>query len=64
MSELVHQLVVAFCLMLVLEGIIPFLYPERWRSLVETISQIDNRALRLIGLGSMLTGVGLLYLVN
>ena len=55
----------AFGLMLVLEGIIPFLYPARWRSLVEeSLAGIDDKTLRLIGLGSMLTGTGLLYLIN
>jgi uncharacterized protein YjeT (DUF2065 family) len=54
----------AFCLMLVLEGIIPFLYPARWRRLVESLADIDDKTLRLVGLGSMLAGTGLLYLIN
>jgi uncharacterized protein YjeT (DUF2065 family) len=59
-----QQLATAFCLMLVLEGIIPFLYPARWRRLVESLGSIDDKTLRLIGLGSMLAGTGLLYLIN
>lgn len=54
----------ALCLMLVLEGIIPFLYPTRWRQLVVSLAQISNRQLRLMGLASMLAGVGCLYLLN
>lgn len=54
----------ALCLLLVLEGIIPFLYPARWRQLVVSLAQISNRHLRLIGLASMLAGVGCLYLLN
>ena len=50
--------------MLVLEGVIPFLYPARWRRLVESLGSIDDKTLRLIGLGSMLAGTGLLYLIN
>ncbi len=52
----------AVCLMLVLEGILPFLYPNRWRHLVAKLAIIDDRQLRMMGLVSMLTGAGLLYL--
>lgn len=50
----------AFCLMLVIEGIIPFLYPSRWRQLVASLALVDDRRLRLIGLASMVLGAGLL----
>ncbi|MBU2706195.1 DUF2065 domain-containing protein [Zooshikella marina] len=59
-----RELLVAFCLMLVIEGIIPFLYPHRWRELVAMLAQIDDKTLRIIGLVSMLTGTALLYLIN
>lgn len=62
--ELWRQLIIAFSLMLVLEGIVPFLYPQRWRQLVAKLSEIDNRQLRISGLLSMLSGVVLLYLIN
>ena len=55
---------IAISLMLVLEGIIPFLYPGRWRALVASLAGIDNATLRLMGLGSMVAGLGLLYLIN
>ena len=51
-----HELAVAFCLMLVIEGIIPFVAPQRWRHLLRTIEQIDDGTLRAIGLASMLVG--------
>lgn len=50
--------------MLVLEGVIPFLYPARWRRLVTQLADIDDKTLRLVGLGSMLAGTFLLYLIN
>ncbi len=59
-----HTLGVAFCLMLVLEGIIPFLYPQRWRRLVTQLATVDDRALRLTGLISMVVGTAILYLIN
>ncbi|MCH8174337.1 MAG: DUF2065 domain-containing protein [Proteobacteria bacterium] len=59
-----HELAVAFCLMLVIEGIIPFVNPGRWRQLLKMLDQIDDRTMRMIGLGSMLTGTALLYFIN
>lgn len=62
MSDFWHELWIAFCLLLVIEGIIPFLYPQRWRSLVSQLAQISDSSLRLIGLMSMLAGTALLLL--
>ena len=59
-----HEIGIAFSLMLVIEGIIPFLYPGRWRKLVATLAEISDSSLRLIGLGSMITGIALLYFIN
>lgn len=59
-----QQLLIAFSLMLVLEGIVPFLYPQRWRQLVQRLAEIDDRQLRIAGLASMLAGIVLLYLTN
>jgi len=59
-----NELLVALCLLLVLEGILPFVAPERWRGLLQQIVRLDRRAIRLLGLGSMLTGAGLLHLIN
>jgi uncharacterized protein len=59
-----ESLLTALALMLVLEGIIPFLYPNKWRRLVEVLATIRDGQLRTIGLISMLLGVALLYLVK
>ena len=59
-----REFAIAVCLMLVLEGIIPFLYPARWRRLVASLAEIDDHKLRLAGLVSMVTGTVLLYLIN
>ncbi|MBE9398664.1 DUF2065 domain-containing protein [Pontibacterium sp. N1Y112] len=63
-SDFLHQLAIGFCLMLVLEGVIPFLYPQRWRNLVQQLALVDNRTLRFMGLASMLLGTLILYLIN
>jgi uncharacterized protein YjeT (DUF2065 family) len=59
-----HDLLVALALLLVIEGIWPFLNPNSMRSILLMIAQHDNRAMRLSGLVSMVSGVILLYLVN
>jgi uncharacterized protein YjeT (DUF2065 family) len=64
MNELTQHLLLAFCLMLIMEGILPFLYPQRWRNLVVQLAQISNRNMRLLGLVSMLLGLSLLLLVR
>jgi uncharacterized protein YjeT (DUF2065 family) len=59
-----NDLWAALALMLVLEGILPFLSPDSVRRLLAAMAAVDNRSLRLSGLLSMLAGVGLLYLVR
>ena len=59
-----HELGLALCLVLVIEGIIPFLYPRRWKEMVAMLAQVDDRVMRAVGLLSMLLGTGLLYLIN
>lgn len=50
----------AFALMLVFEGLMPFLSPRRWRSLFEQVMRLTDGQLRFIGLASMLLGLVLL----
>lgn len=59
-----QHLAIGFSLMLVIEGVIPFLYPRRWRAMVEALSRVDDLTMRIMGLISMLVGLGLLYLVH
>ncbi|MWV12252.1 DUF2065 family protein [Pseudomonas sp. L-22-4S-12] len=55
---------IALCLMLVLEGVLPFLYPRRWRTALTQLTQLSDGRLRLMGLASMLLGTALLYLLH
>ncbi|WP_091332012.1 DUF2065 domain-containing protein [Allochromatium warmingii] len=59
-----HDLLVALSLVLIIEGIWPFLNPASFRRLLALIADESERALRLTGLVSMILGLGLLYLVN
>ncbi len=59
-----HDLLVALSLVLIIEGIWPFLSPGSFRRMLAMVALESERAIRLAGLISMLLGVGLLYLVN
>ena len=64
LGNLVRDLLVATALMLVIEGIWPFLNPGSFKRALLQISSEGDRALRVAGLVSMVIGVGLLYWVN
>ncbi len=59
-----QDLLAALALMLVLEGILPFLNPRRYRNLLKMLDEMDDATVRRIGFISMLLGLGLLYLVR
>jgi len=50
----------AFALMLVMEGLLPFLSPQAWRQVFERAVRMTDGQIRFIGLGSMLLGLLLL----
>lgn len=54
----------AIALVFIVEGMLPFISPNRWRSMLAMAEQMDDRVLRNVGLGSMLFGLVLLYLVH
>ena len=58
------DLLSALALVLVLEGILPFLNPAGLRKMMITAAQLDNRSLRITGLLSMVAGLLLLYFVR
>lgn len=55
---------VAVALVFIIEGVLPFVSPNRWREMLTVAEQMDDRVIRGIGLGSMLFGLLLLYLVH
>ena len=59
-----QDVLAAVGLMLVFEGIMPFLNPQGVKETLLQILQLEERILRLLGLGSMLLGLLLLYLVR
>ena len=59
-----RDLASALCLVLVIEGLLPFLSPRGWRGLVRQLAAVDDRTLRVTGLVMMLLGAGLLTIVR
>lgn len=59
-----HELLLGLALMLVIEGILPFLSPATLRQAFMSLAQMDDRSLRLSGLLSMVIGVILLYVAR
>ena len=56
-----QEIVTAIALVLIIEGMIPFVNPSRFRNFVERMSQLKDSNLRFIGLISMLIGLLLLF---
>ena len=54
----------ALCLVLIIEGVVPFLYPNRWKEMSIRMGDIDASMMRWVGLASMLLGTLMLYLIR
>jgi uncharacterized protein len=54
----------ALALMLILEGVLPFLAPNLWRDTFRKITQMSDGQIRFVGLSSMIVGLLLLLWVR
>ena len=50
----------ALALMLILEGVLPFLAPNLWRDTFRRITQMTDGQIRFVGLSSIIVGLLLL----
>ena len=64
MSFHLSELLAAIALFFVLEGMIPFLNPGGMKRALEKLLTLGDRELRIAGLGSMLVGIAILFLVR
>jgi hypothetical protein len=53
----------ALALMLVLEGLLPFLAPATWREMFRRLLDLSDGQIRFIGLALILSGLGVSLLV-
>lgn len=58
------EILSALCLVLVIEGILPFLSPQRYRKMLGEVGRMDDRALRGFGAAAMIGGALLLYILR
>jgi len=58
------EILTALALVLVIEGILPFVGPGRYRQLVAQIVRLSDNQLRTFGLAAMIAGVVLLFFVR
>jgi len=54
----------ALALMLIIEGLLPFLVPSLWRETFRRLIELSDGQIRFIGLASMISGLLLLFLVT
>ena len=55
-------LLMALALMLVIEGLLPFLAPKLWRETFLRLMQLSDGQIRFFGLTSMIAGLILLFI--
>ncbi|NOR43546.1 MAG: DUF2065 family protein [Gammaproteobacteria bacterium] len=59
-----EHIIPALALVLVIEGMLPFISPRSWRDAMSQAAQLPDRVLRGLGFASMMAGVIILYLMQ
>lgn len=47
-----------------MEGILPFISPEKWREMIAMIFNMKTSEIRMLGLFSMITGLIILFFIS
>ncbi len=58
------EILTALALVLVIEGLLPFASPGRYRQMVAEVVRLRDNQIRIVGLVIILVGLALLYLVR
>ena len=58
------EILTAFALFLVIEGMVPFVGPRKYRQIVAQMSELSDNNLRAVGLVTMIAGLMLLFLAR
>jgi uncharacterized protein YjeT (DUF2065 family) len=61
---LLRDLVTAFALLLIIEGLLPFFAPRFWQNTMRDLSQFNPKTIRIGGIISMLAGAFLLQFLH
>lgn len=59
-----NDLFSALALVLVIEGLLPFINPSAYKSTMMQMATFPEKSIRMIGLGSMIAGVVFLFLIR
>ena len=59
-----NDLLAAIALYLILEGLLPFLSPAKWRETIAMLATMSEQQLRIMGLVSMILGALLLAFIR
>jgi uncharacterized protein YjeT (DUF2065 family) len=60
----VQTFLLAFALMLVIEGLMPFVAPRVWRETFRRVTELADGQVRFLGLGSIVVGLILMGIVK
>jgi len=58
------EILTAVALLLVIEGLLPFIGPDRYKQLVAQLARLSDNQLRMFGLSAMISGLLLLFIVR
>ena len=58
------MLLTALALMLLFEGLLPFISPRAWRAMFERALRLSDGQIRFVGLASILAGVLLFAIIR
>ncbi|MGB5337407.1 MAG: DUF2065 domain-containing protein [Woeseiaceae bacterium] len=58
------ELLTALALVFVIEGMLPFISPARYRQMVAEVTRLNDSSIRTVGLVVMIVGLLLLYFVR
>lgn len=58
-----NDLLAAFALVLIIEGILPFLAPSKLKEVYQSVMEMPDKSLRIMGFSSMVAGLVLLFLI-
>jgi uncharacterized protein YjeT (DUF2065 family) len=59
-----HYWLLGLAMMLVIEGLLPFVFPELWRETFRKLVTLGDGQLRFIGITAMLAGLLILYWIK
>ena len=54
---MLEDIIRALSLVMIIEGIMPFAFPSKWRSSVFQLASLDDKKLRTIGMAVMIAGL-------